>query len=64
MVEEPRPYSHIVSYTAAGGIVVHKGQVLVLLRPTAGEVRLPKGHVESGETLEAAALREVMEETG
>ena len=25
---------------------------------------LPKGHVEAGETLEAAAVREVFEETG
>jgi len=29
-----------------------------------GEVRLPKGHVDSGETAQEAALREVCEESG
>src|SRR5205085_510310 len=34
------------------------------LRQHAGEVRLPKGHVERGETEEEAGVREVKEETG
>jgi 8-oxo-dGTP pyrophosphatase MutT (NUDIX family) len=51
-------------YTAAGGVVVHAGRVLVLRRPSRGEVRLPKGHVEPGETLPDAALRETCEESG
>ena len=44
--------------------------VLVLLRPNRlrpdgrPEVRLPKGHIESGESRPQAALREVREETG
>ena len=38
--------------------------VLVLLRPSRGEVRLPKGHVEPGETVQEAARREVAEESG
>jgi 8-oxo-dGTP pyrophosphatase MutT (NUDIX family) len=53
-----------VRYTAAGGVVVHHGRVLVLRRPSRGEVRLPKGHVEPGEDVKAAALRETREESG
>lgn len=64
-----------VCYTAAGGVVVHEGRVLVLRRPVlpsvpplwgeeGGEVRLPKGHVEPGESVQAAALRETREESG
>ncbi|MDY7039643.1 MAG: NUDIX domain-containing protein [Chloroflexota bacterium] len=56
--------SNVVRYRAAGGVVVNDDRVLVLHRPGRGEVRLPKGHVEPGETLRAAALREVGEESG
>ncbi len=52
------------TYRAAGGVVVDDGQVLVLHRGDRGEVRLPKGHVEPGESDEVAACREVREETG
>jgi len=38
--------------------------VLVLFRPSRGEVRLPKGHVEEGESHPDAAIREVAEEAG
>ena len=52
-------------YRAAGGVVVNPaGRVLVLERPARGEVRLPKGHIDPGETPEVAALREVGEESG
>lgn len=51
-------------YRAAGGVVLDRGRALVLLRPSRLEVRLPKGHVEAGETEAEAALREVAEETG
>ena len=56
----------IVRYRAAGGVVVHSpsGSVLVLARPARAEVRLPKGHVDPGETPQTAALREVGEESG
>lgn len=51
-------------YAAAGGVVVHNGKVLVLHRPARGEMRLPKGHVELGETVQKTALRETSEESG
>ncbi len=54
----------LVRYTAAGGVVVRDGRVLVLRRPGRGEVRLPKGHVEPGETAQEAAMRETREESG
>jgi len=51
------------SEISAGG-VVFVGERIVVLQSSEGEWVLPKGHVESGETPEAAALREVREETG
>ena len=53
-----------VYYRAAGGVVVHNQKVLLLDRPGRGEVRLPKGHVEEGESPVETALREVCEEAG
>jgi Uri superfamily endonuclease/ADP-ribose pyrophosphatase YjhB (NUDIX family) len=53
-----------VRYTAAGGVVTQGEQVLVLLRPSRDEVRLPKGHIEPGESARATALRETREESG
>lgn len=58
-------------YLAAGGIVLDSsGRVLTLERDVEREgiviheVRLPKGHVDEGETDEQAALRETCEESG
>jgi len=53
-----------VRYRAAGGVVVDGDQILVLLRPSRDEIRLPKGHVEQGESTRETALREIREESG
>jgi 8-oxo-dGTP pyrophosphatase MutT (NUDIX family) len=50
-------------YQAAGGVVIRDNQMLLLGRWN-GEVRLPKGHVEMGESPHEAALRETREEAG
>ena len=50
-----------------GGVVVHDGRVLLIRRgkePLRGRWVVPGGTVELGETLEAAVVREVREETG
>lgn len=64
----PTPFN---TYHAAGGVVLDAGgRVLLLERylPEADgprhEIRLPKGHIEPGETPAQAALREVCEESG
>jgi 8-oxo-dGTP diphosphatase len=53
---------------AAGGIVTRDGsgglEVLLVHRPRYGDWSLPKGKLAPGERHEAAALREVEEETG
>ncbi len=58
-------------YRAAGGVVLDDaGRVLLLERTLqrnnalSHEIRLPKGHIEPGETAKQAALREVCEESG
>ena len=50
--------------TVAGGVVTHGEQVLVLRSARYSDLRLPKGHIEEGESPEQAALREVGEESG
>jgi len=49
---------------AAGGVVLRDGAVCVVHRPRYEDWSLPKGKLDRGETHEAAALREVHEETG
>ena len=52
---------------SAGGVILEDGNVLlILMQNLKGEKvwTFPKGHLEAGETPEAAALREVSEETG
>lgn len=52
----------------AVGVICFKGEDVLLIRrgtkPMMGEWSLPGGRIEFGETAEAAALRELMEETG
>lgn len=58
------------SIQKAGGIVTQQSaesgalQVYLIHRPRYDDWTLPKGHVDEGENIEKAALREVFEETG
>lgn len=70
-VPSSMPAADVHEYRAAGGVVCDAtGRVLLIERLVlrdgnpVHEVRLPKGHVEAGETDVQAALREVCEETG
>lgn len=54
----------IYRYQTAGGVVIHQQQMLLLARPSRQEIRLPKGHIDPGETPMIAALRETTEESG
>ena len=49
---------------AAGGLIVRNGCVLLVHRPAYDDWSFPKGKLETDEEWEAAALREVEEETG
>jgi 4-nitrophenyl phosphatase len=52
---------------AVGAVVVHEGRVLLVKRgkpPSEGLWAIPGGSVEIGETLQRAAEREILEETG
>ncbi len=54
---------------AAGGVVTRTAadgstEILLVHRPRYDDWSLPKGKLEPGETFEAAAVREVTEETG
>ena len=59
MTDKPQP---------AVGTVCFKGEDVLLIRrgtkPLAGDWSIPGGRIEFGERAEAAALRELMEETG
>nr|WP_044200163.1 NUDIX hydrolase [Oscillochloris trichoides] len=62
-----RPNLHRTAYSAGGVIyrmVDSQVEVALIATERGGRWGLPKGHVNRGETAEAAALREVAEETG
>ena len=59
--------THAKEETSAGGVVyrvVDGSPVYLLIRDSYRNWGFPKGHVEDGELPDAAALREVSEETG
>jgi len=61
------PRTRVRDETSAGGVVyrVDNGQPrFLLIRDSYRNWGFPKGHLESGEAPDAAALREVSEETG
>ena len=61
------PRSRARDETSAGGVVfrIDVGQPMYLLiRDSYNNWGFPKGHIEAGEQPEAAAVREVQEETG
>jgi ADP-ribose pyrophosphatase YjhB (NUDIX family) len=49
---------------SAGGVVVNDSRVLLVFQKATQAWSLPKGHIENLETEEAAARREILEESG
>lgn len=54
----------MVKKYSAGGVVIHKNQVLTISWTTHEYICFPKGGIDAGEASEEAAIREVFEETG
>ena len=65
-VDEASKADLITEHSAGGSLILNvAGESCLLVMNCRGEnIELPKGHVESGETPEQAALREFHEETG
>lgn len=49
---------------SAGGVIIDKNRVLTISWTTHNYIAFPKGGIDSNETSEEAAVREVFEETG
>ena len=63
--------SEVIVYKTAGGVVINANKEILALSRTVvrngmpvKELRLPKGHIDPGETDEETAVREVGEESG
>lgn len=55
-------FIHFEKVISAGGILIHGNKILLIYRN--GQWDLPKGHVDLNESIESAAIREVIEECG
>ena len=64
IVKQKQAVPHMLYESSAGGVVLNKAGLMVLVRQRNGSWSLPKGGVEDGENYEAAARREIVEETG
>lgn len=64
IVKQKQAVPHMLYKSSAGGVVLNRAGLLVLVCQRNGSWSLPKGGVEDGESYEAAARREIMEETG
>ena len=64
--EPYRPDAPIVAELAAGAVLLHdpSGECFLLHQRDEDRWCFPKGHVDPGESLSEAALREIREETG
>lgn len=51
-------------FYSAGGVVIGPGNKVLVVNQNGDSWSLPKGHLEPGEDAEAAATREIFEETG
>lgn len=49
---------------SAGGVVINRDGLVLVVNQRENSWSLPKGHVDPGEEPLAAAIREIMEETG
>ena len=51
-------------FFSAGGVVIGPGNKILVVNQNNNSWSLPKGHLDSGEDAEQAAIREIYEETG
>ena len=66
-MEKRNPLKKLFPKVAAAAVVIRKGKILLVKRanePSQGMWAVPGGSVQPGETLQAAAERETLEETG
>ncbi len=54
----------VLHTTAAGGVIIDRDKVLVISSENRAAIGFPKGAIEKSESIEAAAIREIKEETG